>query len=196
MSLRDQLLKAGVVSEDRAKKVEQDKKKTKHQAYRDKDVKAKLDAEKKAQQDAILASEKAQKAKAQESNQEVSLKQQRKALRVEARRIIDQKRVNVEKANDQFNFSSDGKKIRYVSVTAEQRKQLGNGNLAICRNDRDGFDYPLIPKENALRLVEIEKLMDERWVYLLIDPQEVVDNADEWAAWDAYEAELAKEKNN
>ena len=187
MSLRDQLLKAGVVSEDRAKKVEQDKKKTKHQAYRDKDVKAKLDAEKKAQQDAILASEKAQKAKAQESNQEVSLKQQRKALRVEARRIIDQK------ANDQFNFSSDGKKIRYVSVTAEQRKQLGNGNLAICRNDRDGFDYPLIPKENALRLVEIEKLMDERWVYLLIDPQEVVDNADEWAAWDAYEAELAKE---
>lgn len=193
MSLRDQLLKAGVVSEDRAKKVEQDKKKTMHQAYRDKDVKAKLDAEKKAQQDAILASEKAQKAKAQESNQEVSLKQQRKALRVEARRIIDQKRVNVEKANDQFNFSSDGKKIRYVSVTAEQRKQLGNGNLAICRNDRDGFDYPLIPKENALRLVEIEKLMDERWVYLLIDPQEVVDNADEWAAWDAYEAELAKE---
>lgn len=193
MSLRDQLLKAGVVSEDRAKKVEQDKKKTKHQAYRDKDVKAKLDAEKKAQQDAILASEKAQKAKAQESNQEVSLKQQRKALRVEARRIIDQKRVNVEKANDQFNFSSDGKKIRYVSVTAEQRKQLGSGNLAICRNDRDGFDYPLIPKENALRLVEIEKLMDERWVYLLIDPQEVVDNADEWAAWDAYEAELAKE---
>lgn len=193
MSLRDQLLKAGVVSEDRAKKVEQDKKKTKHQAYRDKDVKAKLDAEKKAQQDAVLASDKAQKAKAQESNQEVSLKQQRKALRVEARRIIDQKRVNVEKANDQFNFSSDGKKIRYVSVTAEQRKQLGNGNLAICRNDRDGFDYPLIPKENALRLVEIEKLMDERWVYLLIDPQEVVDNADEWAAWDAYEAELAKE---
>ena len=193
MSLRDQLLKAGVVSEDRAKKVEQDKKKTKHQAYRDKDVKAKLDAEKKAQQDAILASDKAQKAKAQESNQEVSLKQQRKALRVEARRIIDQKRVNVEKANDQFNFSSDGKKIRYVSVTAEQRKQLGNGQLAICRNDRDGFDYPLIPKENALRLVEIEKLMDERWVYLLIDPQEVVDNADEWAAWDAYEAELAKE---
>lgn len=193
MSLRDQLLKAGVVSEDRAKKVEQDKKKTKHQAYRDKDVKAKLDAEKKAQQDAILASEKAQKAKAQESNQEVNLKQKRKALRLEARRIIDQKRVNIEKANDQFNFSSDGKKIRYVSVTAEQRKQLGNGNLAICRNDRDGFDYPLIPKENALRLVEIEKLMDERWVYLLIDPQEVVDNADEWAAWDAYEAELAKE---
>lgn len=193
MSLRDQLLKAGVVSEDRAKKVEQEKKKTKHQAYRDKEVKAKLDAEKKAQQDAVLASEKAKKARSQESNQEVSVKQQRKALRVEARRIIDQKRVNVEKANDQFNFSSDGKKIRYVSVTAEQRKQLGNGQLAICRNDRDGFDYPLIPKENALRLVEIEKLMDERWVYLLIDPQEVVDNADEWAAWDAYEAELAKE---
>lgn len=193
MSLRDQLLKAGVVSEDRAKKVEQEKKRTKHQAYRDKDVKAKLDAEKKAQQDAILASEKAKKAKSQESNQEVSLKQQRKALRIEARRIIDQKRVNIESANDQFNFSSDGKKIRYVSVTAEQRKQLGNGNLAICRNDRDGFDYPLIPKENALRLIEIEKLMDERWVYLLIDPQEVVDNADEWGAWDAYEAELAKE---
>lgn len=193
MSLRDQLLKAGAVSEDRAKKVEQERKKTKHQAYRDKDVKAKLDAEKKTQQDAILASEKANKAKSHESNQDVNLKQQRKALRLEARRIIDQRRVNVEKANDQFNFSSDGKKIRYVSVTTEQRKQLGNGNLAICRNDRDGFDYPLILKENALRLMEIEKLMDERWVYLLIDPKEVVDNADEWAAWDAYEAELAKE---
>ncbi len=193
MSLRDQLLKVGVVSEDRAKKAEQEKKKTKHQAFRDKDVRAKLDAEKKVQQDAVLASENAKKAKSQESNQAVSLKQQRKALRVEARRIIDQKRVNVEKANDQFNFSSDGKKIRYVSVTAEQRKQLGNGNLAICRNDRDGFDYPLIPKENAIRLMEIEKVMEEKWIYLLIDPTEVIDNADEWAAWDAYEAELAKE---
>ena len=193
MSLRDQLLKAGVVSEDRAKKAEQDKKKTKHKSYRDKEVKAKLDAEKKSQQDAVLASEKANKAKSQASNQEVNLKQQRKSLRVEARRILDQKRVNVDSATDQFNFSSDGKKIRYVSVTAEQRKQLGNGSLAICRNDRDGFDYPLIPKENALRLMEIEKLMDERWIYLLIDPKEVVDNADEWAAWDAYEAELGKE---
>mgnify|MGYP001384011082 CR=1 FL=1 len=117
-------------------------------------------------------------------------------MHVEARRISDDKRVNNDKATDQFNFSSDGKKIRYVSVTAEQRRQLGNGNLAICRNDRDGFDYPLIPKENALRLIEIEKLMEERWVYLLIDPQEVVENADEWAAWDAYEAELSKEKMN
>lgn len=195
MSLLDQLLKAGVVSEENAKKSEHEKKKQTHRAYRDKDVKAKLDAEKKARQNDVLAREKAEKAKSQESNQEVSLKQQRKALRIEARRIIDQKRVNVEKATDQFNFSSDGKKIRYVSVTAEQRRQLGNGNLAICRNDRDGFDYPLIPKENALRLLEIEKLMDERWVYLLVDPKEVVENADEWAAWDAYEAELAKEKS-
>lgn len=195
MSLLDQLLKAGVVSEEKAKKSEHEKKKQTHRAYRDKDVKAKLDAEKKARQNDVLAREKAEKAKSQESNQEVSLKQQRKALRIEARRIIDQKRVNVEKATDQFNFSSDGKKIRYVSVTAEQRRQLGNGNLAICRNDRDGFDYPLIPKENALRLLEIEKLMDERWVYLLVDPKEVVENADEWAAWDAYEAELAKEKS-
>ncbi len=195
MSLLDQLLKAGVVSEDKAKKSEQEKKKQTHRAYRDKDVKAKLDAEKKARQSDVLAREKAEKAKSQESNQEVNLKQQRKALRVEARRIIDQKRVNVEKATDQFNFSSDGKKIRYVSVTADQRRQLGNGSLAICRNDRDGFDYPLIPKENALRLLEIEKLMDERWVFLLVDPKEVVENADEWAAWDAYEAELAKEKS-
>lgn len=194
MSLRDQLLRAGVVSEDRAKKSEQEKKKFVHQAYRDKDAKAKLDAEKKARQEAVLAREKADKAKSHESNQEVNVKQQRKALRVEVRRIIDQKRVNIDKATDQFNFSSDGKKIRYVSVTADQRRQLGNGDLAICRNDRDGFDYPLIPKDNALRLVEIEKLMDERWIYLLVDPKEVVENADEWAAWDAYEAELAKNK--
>lgn len=194
MSLRDQLLKAGVVSEDRAKKVELDKKKAKHQAFRDKDVKAKLESEKKRQQDAILAQEKADKQKSQMANQAVSLKQKRKAFRVEARRIIDEKRVNQENATDQFNFSSDGKKIRYVSVTAEQRKLLGKGLLAICRNDRDGFDYPLIPADNAKRLLEIEKLMEERWVYLLIDPTEIVENADEWAAWDAYEAELAKEK--
>lgn len=194
MSLRDQLLKAGVVSEDRAKKVEQEKKKVKHQAYRDKELKEQLAADKKSQQETIIAREKAEKEKSQTANQEVNKKQRNKALRSEVRRIIDQKRVNVSNATDRFNFSSDGKKVRYVNVTAEQRQQLGRGQLAICRNDRDGFDYPLIPKENALRLIEIEKIMEERWIFLLIDPKEAVENADEWAAWDAYEAELAKEK--
>lgn len=166
MSLRDQLLKVGVVSEERAKKVDQERKKAKHQAHRNKDVKAQLEAEQKAQKDAVLAREAQEKAKSAQANQAVQAKQQRKALRVEARRIIDEKRVNVDSATDRFNFSPDGKKIRYVNVTAEQRKQLGNGTLAICRNDRDGFDIPLIPKENAERLLEIEKLMEERWVYL------------------------------
>lgn len=193
-SLKDQLLKAGLVSEDKVKSVEKEQKKRSHLAHKDKQIRAEIDYEKKQTKQLIEASEQEKKLKAKEANQKVQQANNKKALRIEARRIIDEKRVNDKSALDTFNFSSDGKKIRYVKVTEQQRKQLGTGELAICRNDRDGFDYPLLPRINAERLVEIENLSGERWIYFFISPDEINSNmdADELAAWEAYEAELKK----
>lgn len=194
MSLRDQLLQAGLVSKDKAKDIEKSKKQQNHNAYKDKALKSKLDAEKKQREIELKAFDEAKRLIDLEKNKEIEVKKQLKEARIAARRILDEKRVNDKKADDRFNFCPDGKKIRFVLVTPKQRLQLGSGELVICRNDRDGFDYPLIPREHALKLQEFEQLDDKvKWILLMNDPNEIASEShadDEWAAWDAYEKEI------
>lgn len=198
MSLQDQLLKAGLISKDKAKKIVSDKKRRKHQAHRDKSVRAELETEKKRRQEELKAFDEAKRAMDREKNREIQEDEARKAARIEARRLIDTERVDNAKdkrseSSERFNFSSDGKKVRFVTVTSEQSKMLAEGKLAICRNDRDGYDFPIVPKSVAERLLEIEAIEKGRWVYFLADPTEVSEADDEWAAWDAYEASLKDE---
>ena len=198
MSLQDQLLKAGLISKDKAKKIVSDKKRRKHQAHRDKSVRAELETEKKKRQEELKAFDEAKRAMDREKNREIQEDEARKAARIEARRLIDTERVDNAKdkrsdSSERFNFSSDGKKVRFVTVTPEQSKMLAEGKLAICRNDRDGYDFPIVPKKVAERLLEIEAIEKGRWVYFLADPTEVSEADDEWAAWDAYEASLKDE---
>ena len=62
MSLRDQLVKAGIVSKEKAKEVHKETSKRKHQAHRDKAVKNELTAEKAQRQKEIKAFDEAKKA--------------------------------------------------------------------------------------------------------------------------------------
>lgn len=187
-SMLDQLLKAGLVKEDKLKAVEKEKKKKHHLAYTQKAVKEELEAEKKKKQEELMAFDKAKRELDLEKNRQIQAEKDKKAARIEARRLIDEKRQNDINAEERFNFSSDGKKIRYVRVTSAQKQQLGRGELGICRNDRDGMDYPILPREAMLRLLEIEKIEGGRWVYLLNDPNEVAPVDDEWeSAWAEFE---------
>ena len=186
-SLLDQLLKAGLVNQDKLKSVEKEKKKKHHLAYTQKAVKEELEAEKKQRSEELKAFDQAKREQDLEKNKQIQAEKNKKAARIEARRLIDEKRQNDINAEERFNFSSDGKKIRYVRVTAAQKQQLGKGDLGICRNDRDGMDYPILPRDAMLRLIEIEKIEGGRWVYVLNDPNDKPEN-DEWeSAWAEFE---------
>ena len=193
MSLRDQLVKAGLVSKDKAKSVQKEKSKRQHQAHRDKAVKAELSAEKAQKQEEIKAFDEAKKAADLEKNQAILAKQEKNRARGEMRDLIDRERVNKEKGEVRFNFSHDGKKIRSVFVTDQQHKDLGDGKLMICRNDRDGFDFPILPATFKERIHHLEEKIGDKIFYYISSALTEGDAEDEWAAWDAYEASLKKD---
>lgn len=196
MTLRDQLVKAGLVSKDRAKKAQKEKAKKLHQAHRDKNLKSELEAEKLRKEAERRAFDEAKKAMDLEKNQEIIAAQEKNRARSEMRDLIDRERVNKEKGETRFNFSHDGKKIRSVFVTDKQHKDLSDGKLMICRNDRDGFDYPILPVTFKERIHRLEEKLGEKIFYYLSEAMTEGDAEDEWAAWDAYEASLKAEKKS
>ncbi|MHC5224593.1 DUF2058 family protein [Ignatzschineria sp. LJL83] len=193
MSLRDQLVKAGLVSKEKAKSVQKEKSKRQHQAHRDKALKAELSAEKAQKQEEIKAFDEAKKAVDLEKNQAILAKQEKNRARGEMRDLIDRERVNKEKGEARFNFSHDGKKIRSVFVTDQQHKELGDGKLMICRNDRDGFDFPVLPATFKERIHRLEEKIGDKIFYYISSALTEGEAEDEWAAWDAYEASLKKD---
>ncbi len=183
MSMMEQLLKAGLVTEDKVKQTQQQQRKKQHQSHKNKTIKEELSSVKE-QREALLVEQQAEKRRQDAlHNEKVTQAQRKKAARAEARRLIDAKRQNDPTAELRFNFSPDGKKIRFVRVTAQQQKQLASGELGICRNDRDGFDYPILPRATMLRMQELEKIGEERWVYLLNDPNLSQEDAEWEALW-------------
>ena len=99
MSLRDQLLKAGLVTKEKAKAIHKETSKRKHQAHRDKSVKAEIDAEKASKQAEIKAFDEAKRAMDLEKNREILAGQEKNRARSEMRELVDRERVNKEKGN-------------------------------------------------------------------------------------------------
>lgn len=196
MSLRDQLVKAGIVSKEKAKEVHKETSKRKHQAHRDKSVKSEIETEKARKLAEIKAFDEAKKAMDLEKNREVQAGQEKNRARSEMRDLIDRERVNKEKGESRFNFSHDGKKIRSVFVTGKQHKDLSDGKLIICRNDRDGFDYPVLPVSFKERIHHLEEKIGDKIFYYMAEAMTSGDAEAEWAAWDEYEASLNKDSKN
>ena len=153
MSLRDELLKAGLASADKAKKLDSDARKQDHQRKKDKALAAEVAARQVRRQ---LEAEAAGKREADRRlNLEREAEKQRREQAIRARQLIDSHRLNEVEAEIHYNFlDSDGHWIRAIRVTPPQRQGLATGRLAIVRGDRHEFDFPLIPRETALKLVE------------------------------------------
>ena len=155
MSLRDELLKAGLASADKAKKLDADNRK---QDYQRKKNKA-LAAEEAARQAEAHRQAEAEDARKREQDRQLNLareaEKKQRELAARARQLIDSHRLNDPKAEIYYNFlDSDGHWIRAIRVTPTQRKGLAMGRLAILRGDRDEFDFALAPRDTALKLME------------------------------------------
>jgi uncharacterized protein len=144
LSLRDQLLKAGLVNEKQVKQVEQQQGQREHGQKKrnlppppDRNAAArKAQAEKAARDQALEATRRA--------------KAERKARRAGIHQMVEQGRIPRIESEDQFNFV-DGRKIRQFAVNAELRLRINNGELLIARHG--GF-YALVPKELGERIRE------------------------------------------
>lgn len=129
LSLRDQLLQAGLVTEKQVQQVERQQNRQAYQAPRGKRPQGPTPQQLAAQK---AAAEKA--ARDAELNRKKQEKADRKAKFAQIRELVQQHQVPRVETEDFYNFQ-DGTKIRRVPVTAEQRSKLIAGDLAIVRNE-------------------------------------------------------------
>lgn len=140
MSLRDQLLAAGLGTKKQAKEASQARKApSRHQP-------PPISPEK-------LAANKAQAAK-NARDQELNRRQQEKAAakarRAEVKQLIEQHRLPPVQSEEFFNFA-DGNRLARLAVTPAMREQLIGGTIVIVRYEGH---YAVVPEAAAARIRE------------------------------------------
>lgn len=128
LSLRDQLLKAGLVSEQQVQRAEREQRQQQYQAPRGKKRPAGPTPQQLAAQKA--AAEKA--AKDAELNRRKQEKLERRAKYAEIKQLVAAHQVARVETEDFYNFQT-GTEIQRVAVTPELRARLVKGDLAIVR---------------------------------------------------------------
>ncbi len=169
LSLRDQLLKAGLVNEKQAKQVSKEKQKQKrleHKGQVEKDESQKLAAQQ-------AMAEKA--ARDQELNRQQQEKAEQKARAAQVKQLIEHSRLPKLTSEDYYNFVDD-KKVKRLAVNNLMRDKLSRGSLAIVRH---AGGYEVIPREAALKIQE----RDPRRIVLLNTPTEAAEADDPYAAY-------------
>jgi uncharacterized protein len=141
MSLRDQLIQAGLGTKKQAKEAEQAKRRppSRHQP-------APVSPEKLAANQAAAA----KAARDQELNRRQQEKAAAKARRAEVKQLIEQHRLAPVESGEYFNFA-DGNRLARVPVTPAMREQLIAGRLAVVRYEGH---YAVIPDSTAARIRE------------------------------------------
>lgn len=153
MSLRDQLLKAGLVNEKQAKQAT--KQKQKQQRLEHKNQVDKDDSQRQAAEQA-----KAEKlARDQELNRQQQEKAEKKAKAAQIKQLIEGTRLPKLESDDYYNFV-DAKKVKRIAVNDLIRDKLSRGSLAIVSYDGR---YEIVPRDAAVKIQE----RDPRRVVLL-----------------------------
>ncbi len=140
MSLRDQLIQAGLGTKKQAKEATQPKKApSRHQP-------PPISPEKLAAQKAAAA----KSARDQELNRRQQEKAAAKARRAEVKQLIEQHRLPPVVSEVYFNFA-DGNRLARLAVTPALREQLIKGSLVIVRYEGH---YALVPDSAVARIRE------------------------------------------
>ena len=142
LSLREQLLQAGLGTKKQAKQASQQ---PRHQP-RNKPAPPSAEA---------IAAQQAQAAKAardQELNRKQREKAEKKARRAQVRQVIEQNRLPKLESDDYYNFI-DGKMIRRIAVNPGLRDQLTSGDVMLVRYSGH---YEMVPASIIPRIREID----------------------------------------
>jgi len=147
MSLRDQLLAAGLVNEKQAREAErQQQKKQQGQQRLPKPQRGRPSE----QEIALRQAQQAKAARDQQLNRQQHDRAERKARQAQVRQLIEQNQLPKPDAGQYYNFV-DGRKIRRIAADASLRERLARGEVAIVRYDAG---YQWVPAATAARIRE------------------------------------------
>lgn len=156
-SLRDQLLKAGLVDEKKVKALQQEER-TKHRRDKGK-AKQKPREERRAAiapaaPDSRKSAADALRARADKDRDLArarQIKEERRALKLQISDIVGRRRHARRDGEIAYNFV-DGKKVKHIYVTAQQRDAIGAGRMDIVRhgNGHEVVDADVAAKLRAL----------------------------------------------
>ncbi|HHB92832.1 MAG TPA: DUF2058 domain-containing protein [Thioploca sp.] len=147
-SLRDQMLKSGLISKKQVKKLEQQTKlRLRKQQKKSKKDRGAIDEKSIAYQ----AARKAEIAKTKKLNIIKEEQRLQKELQAQTFDIIQRHKVNDPDADIAYNFIDSNKLVKQIFVTNIQKQQLINGDLAIVHSNDN---YYLIPAPIAEKLLE------------------------------------------
>jgi uncharacterized protein len=141
MSLREQLLAAGLGTKKQAKQAEREQR----QAPRNRQAEQEEQRKRAAEQ-----AQAAKLARDQELNRQRELAAERKARAAEIKQLIEQHRVPKIESDDYFNFVDRGK-VRRMAVDAALRARIVGGELIIVRCEGR---YDLVAPDVAERIRE------------------------------------------
>ncbi|MFC3607453.1 DUF2058 domain-containing protein [Stutzerimonas tarimensis] len=169
LSLRDQLLNAGLVNEKQAKQASKQKQKQerlerKGQVEKDESLR-----------DAALKAHAEKVERDRELNRQQQEKAEQKARQAQIKQLIESSRLPKLNGDDYYNFV-DGKKVKRIAVNDMLRDKLSRGSLAIVRH---GGAYEMIPRDAALKIQE----RDKQRIVLLNTPTEAAEDDDPYAAY-------------
>jgi hypothetical protein len=156
-SLKDQLIKAGLATEEQARKAER-KPRTRKKAPRPKTKpQAKGRAAPKPTDSDLAAAYRARERQEQRERQQAEqaereAAERRRRTRAEIRTLLDRERLNDPEAETPYHFAV-GSKIKQVYVTDEQQVRLADGELAIVLLDGQRH---LVPIEVGRRINELD----------------------------------------
>src|ERR1700676_612652 len=146
MSLRDQLLQAGLVNEKQAREAER------QQQQRQQGLQRLPKQQRGMATDQELAVRQAQQSKTardQQLNRKQQEKADRKARLAQVRQLIEQNRLPKVQCEEFYNFV-DGNRIRRIAADAATRERLRRGEIAIVRYDA-GYEWVLAATAARIR---------------------------------------------
>lgn len=144
-SLQDQLLKAGLIDQKKAKQVSKEKRKQKKQAHRT------GEPENETKQ-AVQEARAAKLEKDRELNRQRQLEAEQKALKAQIKQLIENHRQSKGAGKNEVEYKfTDGKLIKRILVGPMVHRQIVQGQLAIVRL---GQGYELVPRVVADKILQ------------------------------------------
>ena len=150
-SLQDQLLKAGMIDEKKAKKIKKEQRKKAKQI-----PKGQSQVDETKEQAKKTLAEKSERDR--ESNRQREKAATQKAIAAQIKQLIDVNRIDRQGSDVKFQFT-DGTKIKTLYVTSLLQNQLSSGLIAITSLNQQ---YELVPAAVAEKI----KQRDENIVVL------------------------------
>jgi uncharacterized protein YaiL (DUF2058 family) len=145
-SLRDQLLKAGLINKKQANDAERQLQRQERQPPPKQSRPAAVEKPNLRQQ----THQAAKVARDQALNRQQQEKAEKKARLAQIKQLIEQNRLPPIEGDEFYNFT-DGNRIRRIAVNGAVRARLGRGEISLVRHEGR---YDLVPAAIAARILE------------------------------------------